>query len=116
MLAFPQQMEAIRLVGEHASGKITLTPLQLGGGKNANLTLSEINSMLRRRQAAMKLKPIDTNAATHLIRHALGGSSYGVDHGKLSQMLSLPQDMVRMFRDDITITVVYFDTDYLRHC
>jgi len=109
-------MEAIRLVGEHMSGKTVLTPLQLGGGKNANLTLSEINSMLRRRQAAMKLKPTDTNAATHLIRHALGGSSYGVDHGKLSQMLSLPQDMVRMFRDDITITVVFFDTEYLRHC
>ena len=49
-------------------------------------------------------------------RHALGGSSYGVDHTKLSQMLSLPQDMVRNFRDDITITVVFFDTEYLRHC
>jgi len=107
-------MEAIRLVGEHMSGKTTLTPLQLSGGKN--WTLSDINFMLRRRQAAMKLKPSDTNAATHLIRHALGGSSYGVDHTKLSQMLSLPQDMVRNFRDDITITVVFFDTEYLRHC
>ena len=59
-------MEAIRLVGEHMSGKTTLTPLQLSGGKN--WTLSDINFMLRRRQAAMKLKPSDTNAATHLIR------------------------------------------------
>jgi len=108
-------MQVIRLVGEHMSGKITLTPLDLGGSKGRNLTLSEINSMLRRRQAAMKLKPNDSNAATHLIRYALGGSAYGVDHGKLSQMLSLPQDMVRMFRDDITVTVIFFDTDFFKH-
>ena len=62
-------MEAIRLVGEHMSGKTTLTPLQLSGGKN--WTLSDINFMLRRRQAAMKLKPSDTNAATHLIRQKI---------------------------------------------
>ena len=112
-------MQVIRLVGEHMSGKITLTPLQLGGSsgnEGQNLTLSEINTMLRRRQAAMKLKPIDSNASTHLIRSALGGTAYGVDHARLSQMLSLPQDMVRMFRDDMTVTVVFFDSEYLRHC
>ncbi len=26
------------------------------------------------------------------------GTAYGVDHSRLSQMLSLPADMVRMFR------------------
>ena len=29
--------------------------------------------MLRQREAAMKLKPVDANSATHLIRCALGG-------------------------------------------
>lgn len=65
-------------------------------------------------RAGLAKKPLDKNAATHLIRNALGGTEYGVEHSKLSHMLSLPQDIVRLFRDDITITVIYFDTDYLR--
>jgi len=106
-------MQVIRLVGEHMSGKVTLSPLVLD---KPHIPLQEIASLLRQRQAAMKLKPTDENAATHLIRCALGGTAYGVDHSRLSQMLSLPPDMVRMFRDDITITVVFFDEEYLRHC
>lgn len=58
-------------------------------------------------------KPLDKNGATHLIRNALGGTEYGVEHSKLSHMLSLPQDVVRLFRDDITITVIYFDQEFL---
>ena len=106
-------MQVVRLVGEHMSGKVTLSPLQL---TQSSIPLQDIAGLLKQRQAAMRLKPTDTNAATHLIRSALGGTAYGVDHGRLSQMLSLPQDMVRMFRDDITIQVVYFDDEYLRHC
>lgn len=106
-------MQVIRLVGEHMSGKLTLSPLHLN---NPHLPLEDIATVLRHRQAAMKLKPTDSNAATHLLRCALGGTAYGVDHSRLSQMLSLPQDMVRMFRDDMTITVVFFDDEYLRHC
>jgi pyruvate dehydrogenase phosphatase len=106
-------MQVIRLVGEHMSGKVTLSPLHL---IEPHIPLEDIASLLRQREAAMKLKPTDANAATHLIRCALGGTAYGVDHSRLSQMLSLPQDMVRMFRDDITITVVFFDDEYLRHC
>jgi len=106
-------MQVIRLVGEHMSGKVVLSPLHLS---QPHIPLEDIAQLLRHRQAAMKLKPTDSNAATHLIRCALGGTAYGVDHSRLSQMLSLPQDMVRMFRDDITITVVFFDDEYLRHC
>lgn len=106
-------MQVIRLVGEHMSGKVTLSPLNLN--QQVDITLGDIASVLNKRQAALKLKPQDSNAATHLIRCALGGTAYGVDHGRLSQMLSLPQDMVRMFRDDITVTVIFFDAEYLRH-
>jgi len=106
-------MQVVRLVGEHMSGKVTLSPLHLS---HPNVPLADIAALLKQRQAAMRLKPTDSNAATHLIRSALGGTAYGVDHGRLSQMLSLPQDMVRMFRDDITIQVVFFDDEYLRHC
>merc|ERR1712013_736257 len=106
-------MQVVRLVGEHMSGKTTLSPLHLS---QPHIPLNNIATLLKQRQAAMRLKPTDSNAATHLIRSALGGTAYGVDHGRLSQMLSLPQDMVRMFRDDITIQVVFFDDEYLRHC
>lgn len=106
-------LQAVRLVGEHMSGKVTLSPFKL---PNANMTLNDINEALQQRKEVLKLKPIDKNASTHLIRNALGGSEYGLSHAKLSQMLSLPQSIVRLVRDDITITVIYFDSDYLRHC
>jgi pyruvate dehydrogenase phosphatase len=59
-------------------------------------------------------KPIDKNASTHLIRNALGGTDYGIDNTRLFHLLSLPSDVVRMFRDDITITILNLDTEYLR--
>lgn len=106
-------LQVVRLVGEHMSGKVTLSPLKL---PRRNMKLSEINEMLLQRKEGLKTKPKDRNAATHLIRHALGGMEYGIDHGKLSQLLTLPDDVVRVFRDDITVTVIYFDSEYLRHC
>jgi len=59
--------------------------------------------------------PIDKNASTHLIRNALGGTDYGIDNSRLFHLLSLPPDVVRMFRDDITITILQFDSEYLRN-
>ncbi|KAL3284542.1 hypothetical protein HHI36_018700 [Cryptolaemus montrouzieri] len=106
-------LQTVRLVGEHMKGKVTLSPLKL---PRKNMKLGEINEILLQRKEGMKTKPKDTNAATHLIRNALGGTDYGIDHNKLSQLLSLPDDVVRVFRDDITITIVYFDSEYLRHC
>ncbi|GJQ68547.1 Pdp [Trypoxylus dichotomus] len=106
-------LQVVRLVGEHMSGKVTLSPLKL---PRKNMTLNEINEMLLQRKEGLKTKPKDSNASTHLLRNALGGTEYGIDHGKLSQLLSLPEDVVRVFRDDITITVIYFDSEYLRHC
>lgn len=106
-------LQVVRLVGEHMKGKVTLSPLKL---PRRNMTITEINDMLIQRQEGLKTKPKDRNAATHLIRHALGGTEFGIDHGKLSQMLTLPDDVVRVFRDDITITIIYFDSEYLRHC
>lgn len=106
-------LQAVRLVGEHMKGKVTLHPLKL---PRKNMTLSEINEMLLQRKEGLKIKPKDSNAATHIIRNALGGTEYGIDHTKISQLLTLPEDVVRVFRDDITVTIVYFDTEFLRHC
>lgn len=106
-------LQAVRLVGEHMSGKVTLSPLRL---PRKNMKLFDINEMLLQRKEGLKKKPLDNNAATHLLRNALGGTEYGIDHVKLSQLLTLPSEVVRIFRDDITITVVYMDSEFLRHC
>lgn len=106
-------LQAVRLVGEHMSGKVTLSPLRL---PRKNMKLSDINELLLQRKEGLKKKPLDNNAATHLLRNALGGTEYGIDHAKLSQLLTLPSEVVRIFRDDITITVVYMNSEFLRHC
>ncbi|XP_078042306.1 pyruvate dehydrogenase [acetyl-transferring]-phosphatase 1-like protein, mitochondrial isoform X1 [Augochlora pura] len=106
-------LESVRLVGEHMSGKVTLSSLRL---PCRNMKLSDINKMLLQRKEGLKKKPLDSNAATHLLRHALGGTDYGIDHGKLSRLLTLSSPVVRIFRDDITVTVVYMDSEFLRHC
>ncbi|XP_066586618.1 pyruvate dehydrogenase [acetyl-transferring]-phosphatase 1, mitochondrial [Prorops nasuta] len=106
-------LQAVRLVGEHMSGKVILSPLRL---PRKNMKLSSINELLLQRKEGLKKKPLDSNAATHLLRNALGGTECGMDHVKLSHMLTLPGEVVRVFRDDITVTVVYTDTEFLRHC
>ena len=51
----------------------------------------------------------EKNAATRLIRHAIGGQ----DHNFVAQMLLVPDQYRRMWRDDITVTVVFFNADYI---
>ncbi|ODV90468.1 hypothetical protein CANCADRAFT_17420, partial [Tortispora caseinolytica NRRL Y-17796] len=46
----------------------------------------------------------DENAATHLVRNALGGS----DIEQVAMMLSIPSPLSRSYRDDLTVTVVFF--------
>jgi len=48
---------------------------------------------------------VDEHIGTHLIRNALGGA----DREKLTWMLSLPDGAARRFRDDITVTVVWYE-------
>ncbi|CAF3864377.1 unnamed protein product, partial [Rotaria sordida] len=66
------------------------------------------------RQQAIKNQPIDQNSATHLIRQALAYTSKGqFDSKLLSDILTFPNPL--SIRNDITITVVYFDQDYIDH-
>lgn len=46
----------------------------------------------------------DENAATHLIRNALGGA----DRQQVSMLVSIPSPLSRSYRDDLTVTVVFF--------
>ncbi|ORY51453.1 protein serine/threonine phosphatase 2C [Rhizoclosmatium globosum] len=49
----------------------------------------------------------DTNAATCLIRNALGGSN----EDKTRKLLGIPAPYSRRFRDDMTVNVLFFDHD-----
>ncbi|QRW02300.1 protein phosphatase 2C [Ceratobasidium sp. AG-Ba] len=48
---------------------------------------------------------VDENVGTHLIRNAFGGA----DREKLHQLLSIPAPYSRRYRDDITVTVVWWE-------
>lgn len=105
-------LQAVRLVGEHMRGRTVLTPFSL---PKENMTLEEINQALIVRRNNLSMKPIDSNASTHLIRNALGATECGLDPNRLSQILGIPPKFSRNYRDDISVTIVYFDTEFIRH-
>ncbi|XP_055365707.1 pyruvate dehydrogenase [acetyl-transferring]-phosphatase 2, mitochondrial [Betta splendens] len=103
--------EAVRLVGEHLSGIHLQAPLSLS---ERRLKLGQIHELLLKRRARAS-PALDSNAATHLIRHGLGTGEYGeLCQERLASMLALPEDLARMYRDDITATVVYLNSDLAR--
>jgi pyruvate dehydrogenase phosphatase len=50
----------------------------------------------------------DKNAATHLVRNALGGK----DQDQLSALLTLPSPFSRRYRDDLTVEVIFFGESF----
>uniref|UniRef100_A0A1A8BHL2 Putative pyruvate dehydrogenase phosphatase isoenzyme 2 n=2 Tax=Nothobranchius kadleci TaxID=1051664 RepID=A0A1A8BHL2_NOTKA len=103
--------EAVRLVGEHLSGIHLQAPVS---ASERRLKLGQMHELLLKRRARAS-PALDTNAASHLIRHALGTGEYGeLSQEKLAAMLALPEDLARMYRDDITATVVYLNYDLAR--
>ncbi|CAG8497568.1 10686_t:CDS:2, partial [Scutellospora calospora] len=91
--------EVIELVGLLIDGR--------RNGKNGGeITIQKdlnVNGSKQQKEFAF----IDENASTHLIRNALGGAVEDV----LCAMLSLPPPMSRRWRDDITVTVIFFGKD-----
>ncbi|XP_058502573.1 pyruvate dehydrogenase [acetyl-transferring]-phosphatase 2, mitochondrial isoform X1 [Solea solea] len=103
--------EAVRLVGEHLSGIHLQAPVSRS---ERQVKLGQMLELLMKRRARAA-PAVDTNAATHLIRHAVGTGEYGeLCQEKLSSMLALPEDLARMYRDDITVTVVFLNSDLAR--
>lgn len=96
--------KVVSLVGHHSMGQQSLTRYRPSEGTN----LQRINEVLKKRKENLSKRTVDKNSATHLLRHALG-----LEHGSVSAQLTLPEKLVRYYRDDITITVVYFDPEYL---
>lgn len=103
--------EAVRLVGEHLSGIHLQAPVS---PSERQMKLGRMHKLLLKRRARAS-PALDTNAATHLIRHALGTGEYGeLCQERLASMLALPEELARMYRDDITATVVYLNSDLAR--
>ncbi|THH13631.1 hypothetical protein EW146_g6608 [Bondarzewia mesenterica] len=50
---------------------------------------------------------VDDNVSAHLIRNAFGGG----DEGRLRRLLSIPAPFSRRWRDDVTVTVVWWDEE-----
>ncbi|XP_027764405.1 pyruvate dehydrogenase [acetyl-transferring]-phosphatase 2, mitochondrial [Empidonax traillii] len=100
--------KVVKLVAGHLT-ELNVQKPQLTFKKPVNLGYMH-NLLLQRKSRG--LASLDRNIATHLIRHAIGSNEYGeVDPEKLAAMLTLPEDLARMYRDDITVTVVYFNSD-----
>lgn len=47
----------------------------------------------------------EENLATHLVRNALGGG----DETRLREIMSIPSPLARRYRDDTTVTVVWWE-------
>ncbi|KAL6112310.1 uncharacterized protein ACO6RY_09097 [Pungitius sinensis] len=96
----------VQLVGEHLTGLQQQRPISLGAGT----TLGAMQGLLLERKGRGLSVLEDQNAATHLLRHALGDDGYGtVAPNRLAKMLSLPAELARRYRDDITITVIHLN-------
>ncbi len=91
----------VQLIGDHMNGQQSFDPYQLPTERH--IKLKDLLEDLTKRRVSLSNQPVDHNSATHLIRYALGK-----DHALLSNYLI--SDSPRNIRDDITITVVYFDT------
>lgn len=97
------------VVGHQLEGDVQKKPLALKKPTN----LGYMQNLLHQRKD-QHVHSYDQNVATHLIRHAIGNNEHGeIDPEKLVAMLTLPDDLARMYRDDITVTVVYFNSDVI---
>ncbi|XP_059185650.1 pyruvate dehydrogenase [acetyl-transferring]-phosphatase 1, mitochondrial-like isoform X2 [Centropristis striata] len=96
----------VQLVGEQLTGLQQQRPVVRGMA----MTLGALQRLLLERRGRVLSVLEDQNAATHLLRHALGDDGYGaVAPNRLARMLSLPAELARRYRDDITITVIHLN-------
>ena len=99
--------QVVRLVADYIEGKETAAHFRL---PDKPMKLSQVNELLQKRKSGLANKNVDDNVATHLLRYALGS-----EHRKVSEMLTLPPEVVRYYRDDITATVIFFDNEFIEN-
>lgn len=99
--------EVVSLVGGHLSGLKgnvpkstlpTLVPTSTG--------VPTVEGKERRRKASEGTWAfVDDNVSAHLIRNAFGGG----DEMQLRRLLSIPAPYSRRYRDDVTVTVIWWE-------
>ncbi|KAJ7584268.1 phosphatase 2C-like domain-containing protein [Mycena floridula] len=100
--------DVVSLVGGHLKGlkgsipKSTLLDL-VPTTSSASSTVQ--GKEARRNQRGESWAFVDENLSTHLIRNALGGA----DKKAVQELLSIPAPLSRRYRDDITVTVVWWE-------
>ena len=105
--------EVVALVGGHLAGlRGTIPKAELPrlvrtststGAQGVEGKDKDVKARRERQEGAWAFE--DDNLSTHLIRNALGGGD--VEH--LRRLASIPAPYSRRFRDDITVTVVWWE-------
>ncbi|KAJ3722606.1 protein serine/threonine phosphatase 2C [Lentinula raphanica] len=102
--------EVVSLVGGHLAGlkgtipKTTVSSLVPTSIANAGVD-GKAGKQLTRPTKQGSWTFVDDNLSTHLIRNAVGGG----DEMELRKLMSIPAGMSRSYRDDITVTVVWWE-------
>lgn len=105
--------EVVSLVGGHLEGRrgnvaksdLAQTVLAPTSADSAGVEGKDAAAKSKQGSTDGKWAFVDENLGTHLIRNAFGGA----DREKLSQLLSIPPPYSRRYRDDITVTVVWWE-------
>jgi pyruvate dehydrogenase phosphatase len=100
--------EVVSLVAAHLSGINGIVPkstLQTLVPTSAGSPTVEGKDKKYNREEDGSWAFVDDNVSTHLIRNAFGGG----DKQQLRKLLSIPAPHSRRFRDDVTVTVVWWE-------
>lgn len=102
------------MLKQSESSKSGWIPSWVGGGKNkrSEQRVEDVSAnkdaqkqpIRRQSSVPVQISVQDQNAATHLMRNALGGA----DQESVSMLVSIPSPLSRRYRDDLTVTVVFF--------
>ncbi|KAG9123634.1 hypothetical protein FRC07_014430 [Ceratobasidium sp. 392] len=103
--------EVVSLVGAHFDGrrgkasKSELAKSIIAPAETAGIEGKSAESKAKQGSTEGEWAFVDENVGTHLIRNAFGGA----DREKLNQLLSIPAPHSRRYRDDVTVTVVWWE-------
>lgn len=106
--------EVVSLVAGHLAGLRAPSVSKADLPKQVPTRISDDAAGVEGKDAAYKSKQdrtdghwafVDENIAQHLVRNAFGGA----DNQKLRRLLSIPAPLSRRFRDDVTVTVVWWE-------
>ncbi|KAJ7068516.1 phosphatase 2C-like domain-containing protein [Mycena amicta] len=99
--------DVVRLVGGHLNGlKGTVPKPQLATLVPTSNGAATVEGKTARRQRESEgWAFVDENPSAHLIRNAFGGA----DTGALRRLLSIPAPLARRHRDDVSVTVVWWE-------